>query len=94
MRIQPFIPACSGCCRETRLKTNPDNSVDVVTVPVYDILPEPDNFKLDKCLKAGINLEEINSKLFSPTSFDGGNLFATEENYEQNPKNEGVDENV
>ena len=94
MRIQPFIPACSGCCRETRLKTNSDNSVDVVTVPVYDVLPEPENFKLDKCLKAGVNLEEVSSKLFSPTSFDGSSLFVVDENNEQNPQTEGVDGNV
>lgn len=94
MRIQPFIPTVSGCCRETRLKTNSDNSVDVIAVPCYGSLPEPENFKLDKCLKAGINLDEVNSKLFSPTSFDGNSLFVADETEKQNTQNEGINENV
>ena len=61
-----------GFCKTTLPAISVDDVGNVTDVleDVHEDLPSPENFRLGTLLKAGVNLEELNTTLFPAKSVD------------------------
>lgn len=67
---QNFESAVAGRVFERRLKFDDNGNCSFVLVDGCQELPDASNFKLADLLKAGVNLQQMNTKLFDYSSPD------------------------
>ena len=64
---QKYNPAFGDCAYETEETTLPSGEIQTTMVDLTEkALPEPELFDLKNQIEAGIDLEEVNSKIMSP----------------------------
>lgn len=61
---QPMVCACTGSVIEPRTRTLENGSTEVYSRDAAELLPPVTNYDLNMMLKAGVNLERVNTKIF------------------------------
>lgn len=75
-------PSLESFVREEKTLENGE-CVNVLSSSVKE-MPDPEMFRLKNQISAGVNLEEVNSKVLSPKSLDLSKIFTTKKEVNNN----------
>lgn len=82
------ITPCGGFVQIEKKHNEDGSTIKVASELTSKKLPSADDFKLDKLLKAGVSLEQVNTKFLSPDIHQGMEEIEAFENSEQEMNNE------